>query len=29
MYYEVIYYPKLTPKEVSKTQLIQMAESFQ
>ncbi|UXH43894.1 hypothetical protein N5C46_20000 [Rossellomorea vietnamensis] len=28
MYYEVIYYPKLTPKEVSKTQLIQMAESF-
>ncbi|KPL57957.1 hypothetical protein [Rossellomorea vietnamensis] len=29
MYYEVIYYPKLTPNEVSKTQLIQMAESFQ
>ncbi|MGG4166262.1 hypothetical protein ABEW00_02085 [Rossellomorea vietnamensis] len=28
-YYEVIYYPKLTPKEVSKTQLIQTAESFQ
>ncbi|PRX75966.1 hypothetical protein B0G93_111100 [Bacillus sp. V-88] len=29
LYYEVTYYPKLTPKEVSKTQLIQMAESFQ
>ncbi|WP_226673544.1 hypothetical protein [Rossellomorea aquimaris] len=29
MYYEVIYYAKLTPKEVSKTQMIQMAESFQ
>ncbi|WP_406686470.1 hypothetical protein [Rossellomorea vietnamensis] len=28
LYYEVTYYPKLTPKEVSKTQLIQMAESF-
>jgi hypothetical protein len=28
MYYEIIFYPKLTPKEVSKTQLIQMAESF-
>ncbi|MCR8848220.1 hypothetical protein NQ095_07385 [Rossellomorea sp. SC111] len=28
-YYELIYYPKLSPKEVSKTQLIQMAESFQ
>ncbi|PFA69724.1 hypothetical protein CN378_02850 [Bacillus sp. AFS015802] len=29
MYYEIIYYPKVTPKEVSKIQLIQMAESFQ
>ena len=29
LYYEVIYYAKLTPKEVSKTQMIQMAESFQ
>ncbi|MEI2666518.1 hypothetical protein [Rossellomorea sp. LJF3] len=28
LYYEMIYYPKLTPREVSKTQLIQMAESF-
>ncbi|MDX8344980.1 hypothetical protein [Rossellomorea sp. YZS02] len=29
LYYEVIYYAKLTPKEVSKTQMVQMAESFQ
>lgn len=29
IYYEIIYYPKVTPEEISKTQLIQMAESFQ
>lgn len=28
IYYEIIYYPKLTPKELSKNQLVKMAESF-
>jgi len=27
-FYEIIYYPTLTPKELSKTKLIKMAESF-
>lgn len=29
LHYEIVYYPKITPKEVSKKQLIRMAESFE
>ncbi|QST01051.1 hypothetical protein IMZ31_05650 [Pontibacillus sp. ALD_SL1] len=28
VFYEIIFYPKLTPREVSKRQLVKMAESF-
>lgn len=28
IYYQITYYPKISPKEVSKNQLINMAESF-
>lgn len=28
VFYEITYFPKITPKQISKKQLIQMAESF-
>ncbi|WP_345240750.1 hypothetical protein [Pontibacillus salipaludis] len=28
VFYEIIFYPKLTQREISKTQLLKMAESF-